>query len=55
MTAGAKNKSSLLISEVIQQRLQDYARLCLDDIIVNNLASDPLHEIGLDFEKLTVK
>ncbi len=34
---------------------QDYARLCLDDIIVNNLASDLFQEMGLDFRKLTEK
>lgn len=34
---------------------QDYARLCLDDIIVNNLAGDPFQEMGLDFRKLTEK
>lgn len=34
---------------------QDYARLCLDDIIVNNLASDPFQEMGSVIRKLPEK
>lgn len=34
---------------------QDYARLCLDEIIVNNLASDPFSGNGIRLQKIDIE